>query len=109
MKLRHLVPDGQLKPMTVLNMILVVVIIAAFGIAHTWLGMQQKRKNKELTDLQGQIQRANNEIRRLDVDQAYRSSAGSIASQMDTLGLTSQLQRITKDDVVTLKLDGGTP
>lgn len=94
--------DGSLKPMFVLNIILVVVILGAFGIAHTWLGMRMKEKSKEVNRLQEVVQRTQNEIRRLEVDVGQRTNNGILISRMDALGVNLKLIKPGVDEIVTL-------
>ncbi len=95
--------------MLVLNIVLVVLILGAFGVAHTWLGMRQRDKAKEVNRLQEMVQRTENEIRRLGLDIGQRSSNGALISQMDTLGVKLQLIKPGASEIVTLQLDPNLP
>lgn len=89
-----------LRPSLVLNILLVTVILGAFGVAHTWLGMRQQEKDREITQVQDRIQQLTNEIRRLEVDVNHRLSNGTLFSQMDSLGV--KLQLIKPDEIINL-------
>lgn len=92
-------PHG-LRPTLVLNIVLVTVLLGVFGVAHTWLGMRQQEKEREITQLQNRLQQLTNEIRRLEVDVNHRLSNGTLFSQMESMGM--KLQLIQPSDVVNL-------
>lgn len=91
---------NSLRPSLVLNIVLITLIIGVFGGAHTWLGMQQQQKDREITRSQERIQQLTNEIRRLEVDVSQRLSNGTLFSQMENMGL--KLQLIKPDEIISL-------
>ncbi len=98
--------DASLKPMLVLNILLVVVILGAFGIAHTWLGMKQKEKAKEVNQLADVIQRLDNEIRRLDSGNRQREKSGPLLSRMSSFGIDLKRTNPDVDEILTVQPDG---
>jgi hypothetical protein len=89
-----------LRPTLVLNIILITLILGVFGGAHTWLGMQQQQKDREITRTQDRIQQLNNEIRRLEVDVNHSLSNGNLFSQMESLGV--KLQLIKPEEIISM-------
>ena len=89
-----------LRPTLVLNIILITIILCVFGGAHTWLGMQQQQKDREISKMQDRIQQLNYEIRRLEVDVNHRLSNGTLFSQMESLGV--KLQLIKPEEIISL-------
>jgi hypothetical protein len=98
--------DGSLRPMLVMNIILVVLFLGAFGIAHTWLGMRQREKEKEINRLADIIQRTDNEIRRLDSGNRQRTNNGPLFSRMESLGVKLRHIDPAVDEILTVRADG---
>jgi cell division protein FtsL len=101
MKFPQLTDQSPLRPIIVLNIMLVVIILGIFGFSHTWLGMRQQEKEKEVKRLQEQIQQTQHEIRRLNVDVNHNMSNGALFTLIEDMNL--QLQRFSDDEAILLK------
>ena len=104
MKLAKLSEAGHLRPTLVLNIILVVLILGGFGLAHTWLGMRSHDKDKEVKKIEDSIRQLENEIRRLRVQVDPMIGNGPLCNQLAQTGI--ELQRIDKEKIVEIGPDG---
>ncbi len=100
MKRHDLIYRNQLRPGLILNLVLMTVLLAGFGLAHGWLGVRYHQKGEDIKRLEAEAVMMENQIRELEVKTSNFLNPGWLAKQKDALHL--DLRRIVPNEPVEL-------